>query len=45
MRKPVWVITVNGVTYRFRTLNAALVKASAIFAATGIVVGVERRTR
>lgn len=45
MRKPVWVIEVHGTTYRFKTLNAALVKASAIFAATGVVVGVTKAGR
>jgi hypothetical protein len=37
-----YVITIKGRRYRFATIEAASAKASAIFTATGIVVGIER---
>jgi len=37
-----FTITVNGKTHIYRTLTAAKVVADAIFAKTGVLVGIER---
>lgn len=40
-----FVILLDGTPYAFPTLAEAKVKAQAVFAATGVIVGIERWTR